>query len=659
VFSRDGLIQDNETRLIAQVNGQVRADQLVMFDGTSDADYQRYFQNSVEAPVFPPSATVLDSGYAASGDAKVLYSVTYTEDATEKTEFVNFTRLTALRATGGVTNVQVGDVLTNDATPTLTFTLDSALVATDIVSLYLNGSDIAMHEWTGLTASSVTYAFVSALNDGSLGYTLKVTNAQNFETQYSGSLTVDTTAPDINEIVIADTASSLIVNSNEPGRAALYVTGVEQPFKAVDLNAANGLQGELKFEQQLDSVKTLELRVEDIFGASTTVNARVVLGEDVGDWLDFSEFSTPNYIYGFDGNDVIFAGEDGDVIYGGNGDDTIYAGAGTDKILGGAGADDIYLPSDGGSRLGNTLIYAVDASSAGSSDSNAIERDTVSGFDPTKDVIFVLATGVESFNPTDNIVVQPEFTHYTGSLNFNGDSDYADSGDLQIDFGTSAITADQFKGSLQYDLTGTDAANTLVGGALADTLNGGAGADTLTGGAGADTLIGGTGSDTFRFAAGDATPHIVDTAVFGFDVIRDITLMDATPGTQLHDTLDLVDAAAMAEDTVGDNGDDIGNIRSHAISNGKITFSATDSYASPVAVLDDSLADVLGYLQSNIMGSSMDHHAVVFEAGLNSYVFQNNETGGDLLIQLAGTTDIAGMTADSAMASATNYLFIV
>jgi hypothetical protein len=50
---------------------------------------------------------------------------------------------------------------------------------------------------------------------------------------------------------------------------------------------------------------------------------------------------------------------------------------------------------------------------------------------------------------------------------------------------------------------------------------------------------------------------------------------------------------------------------------------------------------------------------VVFEAGTHSYVFQNNETGGDLLIQLAGTTGIEGLSTNAAMASATNYLFIV
>jgi Ca2+-binding RTX toxin-like protein len=637
VFSRDGLIQDNETRLIAQVNGQVTADQLVVFDGATDVDYQRYFQNSVEAPVFAPN--VSDVGYAASEATKVLYSVSYTQGGTDLTEFVDGDGLDdLLLPSANVTNLLVLEVLTNDSTPTLTFTLDSDLKTTDVVDLYLNGSEIATKQWTGLTASSVTYAFDSALADGVLGYTLKVTNAQKFETQYSGNLTVDTTPPDITNIVISDLESSLFVMSNEPGSAALF-DGETLVGTAVALTDDNSRQGLISLAAQ-SSVQTLTLKVQDIFGQSTTVNASVVLGTDsvvAIDTIDKSGATSANYIYGFGGADVITAGNHGDVIYGGAGEDSITAGSGADRIIGGAGADAIVLPAAGGSRVAKTLIYSVDAA-GGTSDSNSTARDTVTGFDHSNDVIFVVATGVESFDSTTDVVVNTGASPYIGKLNFNGDSDYTDLGDLQIDFGTLAITADQLKGALQYDLTGNDSDNTLAGGAWAD------------------RLTGGEGADTFIVAAGDSTPVISGSVVSGFDVITDMTLLDAVTGTQLHDTLDLEGAAVIAADTEGDDGDDVGDIMSHAITNGKITFFATDSFASPVAVRDDNLADVLGYLQSNITG---DHHAVVFEAGLNSYVFQNNETGSDLLIQLAGTTGIEGLSTNAAMASAANYLFIV
>jgi hypothetical protein len=564
------------------------------------------------------------------------------------------------------------DALTNDSTPTLTFQLDSNLVPTDVVSLYLNGSATATRVWTGLSGAGsriLSHTLTSALTDGGQDFTLKVTNAQNFETQYSGRLTVDTKAPfaptssEASKIVISDSATSLIVVSNEPGSAALFTAagGGTQVGATAVLTDENSRQASISLTAQT-SAQTLTLKVQDIFGQSTTVNANVVLGTDGVDTLNSSAATVANYIYGFDGNDTITASHHGDVIYGGLGNDTITSGNGADRIIGGAGADAIALSGAGA----NTLIYAVD-SAAGTSDSNSTLRDTVSGFDHTKDVVYVVASGVASFNPTTNVVVNTDGAPYIGGLNFNGGTDYTDAGDLQINFGAIAITSALLQGVLQYDLTGTGSDNTLVGGtradrlvggAGADTLNGGAGADALTGGTGADLLTGGTDADTFIFAAGDATPVISGSVVSGFDVITDITLLDGDTTTNLHDTIDLAGVPVIAANTSGVNGNDVGSFRSHAITSGKITFDTTDTYASSQTLALSDLAHIVGYLQSNITGASMDSQAVVFQVGADSYVFQNNETGGDLLIQLQGAAGIAGLSTVQNMAAATHYLFI-
>ena len=63
------------------------------------------------------------------------------------------------------------------------------------------------------------------------------------------------------------------------------------------------------------------------------------------------------------------------------------------------------------------------------------------------------------------------------------------------------------------DVTGNDAANTLVGNGGDDTLAGGAGDDVLDGGVGDDTLTGGGGADVFRYRL----------AGFGADTITDFT----------------------------------------------------------------------------------------------------------------------------------------
>jgi len=53
---------------------------------------------------------------------------------------------------------------------------------------------------------------------------------------------------------------------------------------------------------------------------------------------------------------------------------------------------------------------------------------------------------------------------------------------------TTAAAKTALEARIQYNLTGTTAANVITGGALADTITGGSAADALNGGAGADTF---------------------------------------------------------------------------------------------------------------------------------------------------------------------------
>ena len=65
-------------------------------------------------------------------------------------------------------------------------------------------------------------------------------------------------------------------------------------------------------------------------------------------------------------------------------------------------------------------------------------------------------------------------------------------------------------GFKNYVVTGTDGADTIIGGNNNDTLTGGKGDDTLKGGKGNDTLTGGEGKNTFVFNSGDGTDTIKD-----------------------------------------------------------------------------------------------------------------------------------------------------
>jgi Ca2+-binding RTX toxin-like protein len=300
------------------------------------------------------------------------------------------------------------------------------------------------------------------------------------------------------------------------------------------------------------------------------------------------------------------------------------------------------------------LIYAADVA-ANASDSNHNVRDSVLGFNAANDVISVMATGVINFDAATNVQVATEVvgsaTHYIGQLSFN-DADYTDGGDLQIDFGSVALTLSALQSALQYNLTGTSAANTIQGGSLADLINGGDGNDTLTGGGGADILTGGAGNDTFVVGTGDARPVITTVSstsiVRGFDSITDFKLMDAS--TSDFDRLDLSGTPTIAGNTGAQNGTDYGSIKSHAIANGLITFDDADIFSQALNGATFSLADAVGYLQANIASGQ----AVVFNQGLNAYVFQENGTN-DVLVEFSNNT-VAGLT-DQATSTA-NYLFI-
>ena len=106
-------------------------------------------------------------------------------------------------------------------------------------------------------------------------------------------------------------------------------------------------------------------------------------------------------------------------------------------------------------------------------------------------------------------------------------------------------------------ITGTSAANTLVGSSLRDTINGGDDADTLVGRGGADALIGGMGTDTASYAGGSVAVRadLSTGAGTGGDAQGDTySSIENLVGTDLADTLIGSSAANRLE---GGKGDDV------------------------------------------------------------------------------------------------------
>ena len=274
------------------------------------------------------------------------------------------------------------------------------------------------------------------------------------------------------------------------------------------------------------------------------------------------------FLYGDDGDDVIYGGSAGldwlvggegnDSIYGGDGLDLIFGGAGDDHLEGGAGSDSFHFASGHGTDTIGDFDASEDSILLGGFDGDALTWDVLQGkFTEVTDADdAVVATvidltewgggtirleGVSLASLTeDNFefrdAFDPEEPPFTvnNMLPQRGQVDIGSDGNDTLDGGTGfdvllgAEGDDSIDGGAGDDwllggegadtLAGGEGNDTLLGGEGADSLSGGAGADTLAGGAGNDTLTGGAGADTFVYAPDYATDRVSDFAN-GEDVI--------------------------------------------------------------------------------------------------------------------------------------------
>lgn len=153
------------------------------------------------------------------------------------------------------------------------------------------------------------------------------------------------------------------------------------------------------------------------------------------------------------------------------------------------------------------------------------------------------------------------------------------------------------------DITGSD---------KADTIKGGAGDDHLAGGKGADMLYGGAGANTFKVAAEGA--HSVAEVIAAADSIMDWA---AGAGNKIDGAANAAVEKAYGEFSVNDKG--------------VVTFGNSSlTLDQMVNMLNDGLADTAG--------------SVLFTHGSDSYVFSNDDaTTSDILVKIAGVTNITDL----------------
>ncbi len=224
-------------------------------------------------------------------------------------------------------------------------------------------------------------------------------------------------------------------------------------------------------------------------------------------------------ILGVAGNDSLYGQEGNDQLDGGKGDDFLDGGSGNDKLTGADGNDTIYGGGgkdqlDGGA---GTDLLGLDLSGEGAS----------LVFDGTSRIHLSLKNGTSAKNGEQFDVSGTNFSDRLVGANLD-DRFFGNGGDDSLVGGAGN---DQLDGG-----SGND---TLTGGAGHDTLYGGDGNDLIDGGGGADSIHAGDGNDTVLYDAEDA---FVDGGV-GNDTL------DAS-GSGAGVTIDLVNGTYSAFETI-------------------------------------------------------------------------------------------------------------
>ena len=654
VASQDSLIQNNEARLIAQLNGVVSAEQLVLFDGAVDPEYRRYFENAVELPVFPATPSIDLLTLTPNAGRQVLHEVQYTDGSQKVIRYVTTADYDANKAAYG----PIQQTYTDSSNLAVTLRFDKDLMPPqDSLTFLVNGVAVQAASLTRIDAQTYTASFTAAA-DGFIGLQAVVVNTQEFESQGASSFVLDTTGPDPAQLRVADAGEALVVTSNEPGTAQV---GTES--RALDnLNAR-----QVQFALSASGSPVLESIVfRDIFGRAVVLD-KVFRGSAFSDVAILD--NDVGFVFGFDGDDAIAAGQDGVSMYGGTGADTLVGGAGADRLSGGAGADTLNLLSGNTGGATDVVTWQLARGVSNASDSSAAAPDRVYGLDAV-DRLLIAVSGSDQFDAATQVLPVSVETLLDGYLYGSGPTNETFTR-LRVDVdrdGNSTGPADlevlvhgthsrqDLLAQMLFDVSGTDQADALAGGAGDDVLNGGKGGDALhggvgkdqlnggdgddvlTGGGGADRMDGGAGRDTFVFVAGDSTRSDPDS-IAGVDLGTD------------KDLLDLPGAVAVPTDTAGRaDGADAGGIASHSVIAGLARFFDGDGKALVSGTLDPAKA--VAYLDANLA----DAMVVGFLAGNDAYVFHQSGTQ-DTLVQLFASATLEGLTTQAG-STTPNHLFI-
>ncbi len=274
-----------------------------------------------------------------------------------------------------------------------------------------------------------------------------------------------------------------------------------------------------------------------------------VTGGTGADTINASGLGEAVNINGGLGANVLTGSNQADTINGGAEADTITGGAGSDNLSGGNGANSY--------RYGNGEFVAGDTVTGGSGvDSIVFTADAQT----VADTSFANKTLIEAIilaNGTNSLTLGTNAAAASASLIVTGGT-----GADTIDASTLGEAVYINGGIGANVLTGSNQADTIIGGAADETITGGAGSDNLSGGNGAniyfygdgefiadETLTGGSGVDSIVFTADSQT--VADSAFTNKTLIEEIFLANGINSVTLGTNAAAASAGLMVYGGIG------------------------------------------------------------------------------------------------------------
>ena len=294
-------------------------------------------------------------------------------------------------------------------------------------------------------------------------------------------------------------AATLLANDADADGDALTIVGVSD---AVGGTVALDPSGNPVFTPNAGHMGPASFRYTVSDGTQTStaqVQLTVEIGNPGNDTI--SGNGDDNEIYGGGGRDNLSGGDGADRLFGGSGDDALSGDAGNDMLDGGTGIDRM----TGGAGDDTYVIRRGDGVPASSPRVETIFEDIGGGFDIIR---------IEGAAPEDvSVTSRSPGGMGLGIPNGEGELLYTyinalNPSDAGIDVGQRIERIVFDDGTIwdltgAFDITGTDAPETIYGTTYDDTLDGAGGDDIINGASGNDMLRGGDDNDELWGGAGE------------------------------------------------------------------------------------------------------------------------------------------------------------